>query len=58
MILLRIVFCTAQACVFSESLDSFSLRSDGCVLDFLNFFFFFVYFGLYERLEPLNFVGI
>ena len=31
-------------CVFSESLDSFSLRSDG-VLDFLSFFFFF--FSLY-----------
>ena len=41
-------------CIFFESLDSFSLRSDG-VFDFLIFFFFFfsVYFGLNERLEPL-----
>ena len=30
-------------CVFSESLDSFSLRSDA-VLDFLSFFFFFFFF--------------
>ena len=27
-------------CVFSESLDAFSLKSDGCVLDFLSFFFY------------------
>ena len=27
-------------CVFSKSLDSFSLKSDGCVLDFLSFFFY------------------
>ena len=38
----------------SESLDSFSLRSDCCVLDFI-IFFFLVYFDLYERLETLNF---
>ena len=28
-----------KTCIFSESLDYFSLRSDGCVLDFLSFLF-------------------
>ena len=44
--------------IWAKSLDSFSLWSDCCVSVFLKFFFFFVYFGLYERVETLNFFKI
>ena len=48
-----LTFCLAAQKIIKLGSLCFSLRSDGCVLDFLSFFF--VYFGLYERLEPLNF---
>ena len=49
-----LAFCLAAQKIIKFGSLCFSLRSDGCVLDFLSFFFF-VYFGLYERLEPLMF---